>query len=96
MAGYMDVARSNVQSWARPPEGKRPLITCFPPHGREATVPFVGFAETFVLSSFPKVGVPLQRIRPVVEVLEKRSASITRLPPHGWSRNSLRLRRHVR
>jgi uncharacterized protein (DUF433 family) len=70
-AGYLDVPTSNIQRWARPPEGKHPLITCFPRHGREATVPFVGFAEAFVLSSFRRAGVPLQRIRPAVEVLEK-------------------------
>lgn len=70
-AGYLDVPKSNIQRWARPPEGKRPLITCFPSHGREATVPFIGFAEAFVLSSFRRAGVPLQRIRPAVEVLAK-------------------------
>lgn len=70
-AGYLDVPKSNIQRWARPPEAKHPLITCFPPHGREATVPFIGFAEAFVLSSFRRAGVPLQRIRPAVEVLEK-------------------------
>jgi uncharacterized protein (DUF433 family) len=47
------------------------LITCFPSQGRQATVPFIGFAEAFVLSSFRRAGVPLQRIRPAVEVLEK-------------------------
>lgn len=63
--------KSSIQRWARPSEARRPLITCFPPHGREATVPFIGFAEAFVLSSFRRAGVPLQRIRPAVEVLEK-------------------------
>lgn len=32
-------------------------------------MPFIGFAEAFVLSSFRRAGVPLQRIRPAVEVL---------------------------
>jgi uncharacterized protein (DUF433 family) len=70
-AAYLDVPKSNIQRWARPPEAKHPLITCFPPHGRQATVPFIGFAEAFVLSSFRRAGVPLQRIRPAVEVLAK-------------------------
>lgn len=70
-AGYLDVPKSNIQRWARPPDAKHPLITCFPPHGREAAVPFIGFAEAYVLSSFRRAGVPLQRIRPAVEVLEK-------------------------
>lgn len=70
-AAYLDIPKSNVQRWARPLDNKHPLLTCFPPHGREATVPFIGFAEAFVLSSFRRAGVPLQRIRPAVEVLAK-------------------------
>jgi uncharacterized protein (DUF433 family) len=70
-AAYLGVPDSTVHWWARPPEAKHPLITCFPAHGRQATVPFIGFAEAFVLSSFRRAGVPLQRIRPAVEVLAK-------------------------
>lgn len=70
-AAYLGVPNSTVHWWARPPEAKYPLITCFPAHGRQATVPFIGFAEAFVLSSFRRAGVPLQRIRPAVEVLSK-------------------------
>ncbi len=33
-------------------------------------MPFVGFAEAFVLSAFRKAGVPLQRIRPAVAALK--------------------------
>jgi uncharacterized protein (DUF433 family) len=68
-AGYLDIPKSTVQWWARPPDGKQPLITCFPRQGRQATVPFIGFAEAFVLSAFRRAGVPLQRIRPAVEEL---------------------------
>lgn len=68
-AGYLDIPKSTVQWWARPPESKKPLITCFPRRGREATVPFIGFAEAYVLSAFRRAGVPLQRIRPAVRVL---------------------------
>src|SRR3954454_13398658 len=67
-AGYLDVPKSTIHEWARPP-GRRPLITVLPRHGREATVPFIGFAEAYVLSAFRKAGVPLQRIRPAVERL---------------------------
>ncbi len=70
-AVYLDVPKSTVQWWARPPKGRGSLITCFPPRGRQATVPFIGFAEAFVLSSFRRAGVPLQRIRPAVRVLSK-------------------------
>jgi uncharacterized protein (DUF433 family) len=70
-AAYLDVPKSTVHWWARSQGAKYPLITCFPSKGRQATVPFIGFAEAFVLSSFRRAGVPLQRIRPAVEVLEK-------------------------
>lgn len=40
-----------------------------PRKGRQATVPFIGFAEAYVLASFRRAGVPLQRIRPAVDVL---------------------------
>jgi uncharacterized protein (DUF433 family) len=68
-AGYLGVPKSTVHWWARPPDGKRSLITCFPRQGRQATVPFIGFAEAYVLSAFRRAGVPLQRIRPAVERL---------------------------
>jgi uncharacterized protein (DUF433 family) len=32
-------------------------------------VPFIGFAEAYVLSAFRRAGVPMQRIRPAVDVL---------------------------
>lgn len=70
-AAYLGIPRSTVQWWARPPEAERSLITCFPSRGRQATLPFIGFAEAFVLASFRRAGVPLQRIRPAVEVLAR-------------------------
>jgi uncharacterized protein (DUF433 family) len=70
-AGYLGVPKSTVHEWARPPAGRSPLITVFPRHGREATVPFLGFAEAYVLSAFRRAGVPLQRIRPAVNVLSR-------------------------
>lgn len=69
-AAYLEVPKSTVHWWARAQQGD-PLITCFPRHGAQATVPFIGFAEAYVLSSFRKAGVPLQRIRPAVHVLKK-------------------------
>ncbi|MEK6327798.1 MAG: DUF433 domain-containing protein [Actinomycetota bacterium] len=70
-SAYLGTPKSTVHWWARPPDGKKPLITCFPRRGRQATVPFVGFAEAYVLSSFRRAGVPLQRIRPAVDVLSR-------------------------
>jgi uncharacterized protein (DUF433 family) len=66
---YLGLPGSTLHSWARPGGGASPLITCFPARGREATVPFIGFAEAYVLSAFRRAGVPMQRIRPAVEVL---------------------------
>jgi len=68
-AGYLGLPNSTLHSWARPSGAANQVITCFPAHGREATVPFIGFAEAYVLSAFRRAGVPMQRIRPAVEVL---------------------------
>lgn len=68
-ANYLRVPKSTIHEWARPQERKRALITCFPRQGRQATVPFIGFAEAYVLAMFRRAGVPLQRIRPAVKVL---------------------------
>jgi uncharacterized protein (DUF433 family) len=68
-AGYLGVPKSTIHEWARPGGDRSPLITVFPRHGKDATVPFLGFAEAYVLSAFRKAGVPLQRIRPAVEAL---------------------------
>jgi hypothetical protein len=64
-AAYLDVPVSTLHQWARP-EGAESLLTIFPRAGRAATVPFVGFAEAFVLSALRRAGVPMQRIRPAV------------------------------
>ena len=50
-------------------ESKHSLITCFPARGKAATMPFIGFAEAFVLASFRRAGLPLQRVCPAVEAL---------------------------
>jgi uncharacterized protein (DUF433 family) len=68
-ATYLGLPNSTLHSWVRPGGAAKPIITCFPAHGREATVPFIGFAEAYVLSAFRRAGVPMQRIRPAVEVL---------------------------
>lgn len=66
---YLGVPRSTLQNWARPSGGRAPLITYFADAGRQANVPFVGFAEAFVLAAFRRARVPMQRIRPAVECL---------------------------
>jgi uncharacterized protein (DUF433 family) len=69
-AGYLDVPKSTIHAWARPAAGQ-PLITVFPRHGAQATVPFIGFAEAYVLAAFRRAGVPPQRIRPAVDALSR-------------------------
>lgn len=68
-AAYLGLPKSTLHGWARPDSDATPLITCFPAHGREATVPFIGFAEAYVLAAFRRAGVPMQRIRPAVQAL---------------------------
>lgn len=70
-SAYLGQPYSTVHWWARSQPQNAPLITCFRAQGRQATVPFIGFAEAYVLSSFRRAGVPLQRIRPAVEVLSR-------------------------
>lgn len=68
-AAYLGVPKSTIQHWASAPEGGNALITRFASGSRDATVPFIGFAEAYVLSAFRRAGLPLQRIRPAVEAL---------------------------
>jgi uncharacterized protein (DUF433 family) len=70
-ANYLGVPKSTIHEWARPGGRAHPLITALPRHGREATVPFIGFAEAYVLSAFRRAGVLMQRIRPAVDALAK-------------------------
>ncbi len=67
-AAYLQTPVSTLHAWAHPKDGD-PLVTVFPRAGRAATVPFVGFAEAFVLGALRKAGVPMQRIRPAVAKL---------------------------
>jgi Putative DNA-binding HTH domain len=43
-ATYLHTPLSTLRAWARPKDGA-PLVTVIPSAGRQATVPFVGFAE---------------------------------------------------
>lgn len=65
---------STVQRWTTGYSDRgasvRPLVSGVTP-GRGYTVPFIGLAEAYVLNAFRKAGLPMQRIRPAVEVLKK-------------------------
>jgi uncharacterized protein (DUF433 family) len=69
-AAYLDLPVSTLHQWAHRVDGDE-LITVFPRAGRTATVPFVGFAEAYVLSALRHAGVPMQRIRPAVAKLNE-------------------------
>jgi uncharacterized protein (DUF433 family) len=69
VAQIVRAAPSTIHRWAVGEGNKAPLITLTAP-GRGHTVPFVGLAEAFVLNAFRKAGLPMQRIRPAVEILK--------------------------
>ncbi|GGL46369.1 DUF433 domain-containing protein [Planomonospora parontospora] len=80
-AGYLAVPASTFTTWAfgyerRQRDGRtvhgEPVITARRP-GRpnQASVPFIGLAEGYALAAFRQAGVPLQRIRPAVDALQR-------------------------
>lgn len=77
---YLGLSHSTFRSWARGYEAHvkgrtviaKPVITALGTAGRRgASVPFVGLAEGYALTAIRKSGVPLQRIRPALEQLNK-------------------------
>jgi uncharacterized protein (DUF433 family) len=80
-AAYLGVPESTFGTWAKGyiwhSKGRRdvraaPVVTALPDTRRGvAVVPFVGLAEGLVLAAIRRTGVPLRRIRPALEQLEK-------------------------
>ena len=78
-AGYLAVPRSTLATWAYGYERRRPGTSVFradpvitavrPERPDEPAVPFIGLAEAYALTAFRKAGVPMQRIRPAIDVL---------------------------
>lgn len=77
---YLGLSESTFRSWARGYDvsikGRRvtgnPVVTALSAPGqRGASIPFVGLAEGYALTAIRKAGVPLQRIRPALEQLNK-------------------------
>jgi uncharacterized protein (DUF433 family) len=69
-ARVLAMPASTLYGWARCESGA-PLITTLPVHGHDASVPFVGFAEAFVLQAARRAGVPDHRVRPGVESIKQ-------------------------
>lgn len=64
---------STVQRWTTgyvDASGRKEPLVSGVQRGRGYTVPFIGLAEAFVLNAFRKAGLPMQRIRPAVEVIK--------------------------
>lgn len=68
-AANLGVPRQTFSRWARGYE--RPVVTALPGRPGAAVVPFVGLAEGMVVAAIRRAGVPLQRIRPALAVLER-------------------------
>jgi uncharacterized protein (DUF433 family) len=79
-AAYLSVPPSTLTSWAYGYERRadsrvsraRPIITAVHPERRDdPAVPFIGLAEAYALAAFRHAGVPMQRIRPAIDVLDR-------------------------
>lgn len=67
VARHLGIPKSTVRNWlglSDAPSIVTHIAETLKP--RDATVPFVGLTEAFVLSAFRQSGLPLQRIRPAV------------------------------
>jgi uncharacterized protein (DUF433 family)/transposase-like protein len=78
-ARHLDVPASTFRTWVhgyvRRPEGKRQVtgkaIVTTLPRDAGVSVPFVGLAEAHALAAIRSAGVPLQRIRPALDLLQE-------------------------
>jgi uncharacterized protein (DUF433 family) len=81
-ARYLGMPASTFRTWTHSDGGlsgrrsanvRVPLVSFVPPRERSAaSVPFVGLAEGLFLSALRRAGVPLQRIRPALEIVRDR------------------------
>lgn len=78
-ASYLAIPPSTLTTWAYGYQRRRgsgssvraePVITAVRPADRNGpAVPFIGLAEAYALAAFRNAGVPMQRIRPAIDVL---------------------------
>jgi uncharacterized protein (DUF433 family) len=78
-AAYLDMASSTFRNWARgyrnsfpdrPEVVGSPLITYLgSPHSSHPSIPFIGLAEGMFLSALRRANVPLQKIRPALDMV---------------------------
>jgi uncharacterized protein (DUF433 family) len=77
-AGYLSIPPTTLRNWVygNPRYAARgvtsPVVTAVQPERRSGpSMPFIGLAEAYALAAFRKAGVPMQRIRPAIDVLAK-------------------------
>lgn len=68
-ARYLGMPTSTLRSWVDPAAGRMALVTAYDTEGHQPSVPFVGFAEAFVIRAALRAGVPEWRIRPGIEAI---------------------------
>jgi uncharacterized protein (DUF433 family) len=69
-ARYLGLPVSTLQSWISPRDNGGQLVSTVARVGYQAGIPFIGFAEAFVLQAARRAGVPRHRIRPGVEAVK--------------------------
>lgn len=57
-AQYVGLPYSTLQSWVNPGGDREPLVTSLTRTGYEASIPFIGLAEAFVLQAVRGAGTP--------------------------------------
>jgi uncharacterized protein (DUF433 family) len=79
-AAYLSIPHTTFRSWVRGYTDRRPgksttvgapILTAVEGDGSPTRIPFVGLAEGMVLAAIRASGVPLQRIRPALEALQR-------------------------
>ena len=77
-AGYLSIPPTTLRNWVygNPRNAGHgattPVVTAVRPERRNGpSMPFIGLAEAYALAAFRKAGVPMQRIRPAIDVLAK-------------------------
>ncbi len=69
-AQYVGLPYSTLHSWINPSGDRDPLVTSLARTGYQASIPFIGLAEAFVLQAARGAGVPRHRIRPCVQAVK--------------------------
>jgi uncharacterized protein (DUF433 family) len=70
-ASFLGMKYRTLFDWARPPDSE-PLITTLAVPGHQPSVPFIGFAEAFVIMAAQTAGISERRIRPSILALRRR------------------------